>query len=338
MADKTPPRRSGLLSYARELARAAVTRAIERLTGQPLSERGQALLAGAGLGTTAPVVETVLPAATSSSSPVLRVTLPSSPAPQVVPLPSSPAPQVMRPRPITAPSQVPPEPTGPTPTPPPAEPFGLLDLEEVPELYGIDEVGLLVRDTQWLVAYWEVTASAWERARRELGGDGVLILRVMVEAADRPTHFHDERLPWDHGRRGLRPPRTGCTLTAAVGLIAPDGRFAMMASAPRVHVPPTETSPGVPTWMDVEPQAARPLALSSRPRIRAVGDVAQVAAVSGAPVDARRAAWLAASGKLGFGTGERRRTDSSPSPGARPGTLPSSPPGSSASSPGKRQP
>lgn len=321
MADRRDPKPSGLLSLARDLARAAVTRAIERLTGQPLSERARTMI---GARPT-PALEPSEPPPSAARAPAASVTPPpvsvSSPArapafttDKIPPSVAVPAQVVTR-----APA------TDPAPSPP-SEPMGLLDLEEVPETYGTDEVGLLVRDAHWMVAYWEVTAAAWDRARRELGGDGVLTLRLYDERQGRLGPVHDERLPWDHGRRGLRPPRVGAPLTAAVGLLASDGRFATMAFAPRVHVPPTEPSPGPLTWMDVEPPppaGVRP----APPRVRAVGDAEHVAAEVGAEVGARRVAWLAQQGKIGFeprpGSGVG---GSSPAPGSSP----------SGSSPGKK--
>jgi hypothetical protein len=146
--------------------------------------------------------------------------------------------------------------------PTPREPFGMLDLEEPPEIYGIDEVTVLARDPFTLFLYWEVTADGRAGARAALGGaDGALIVRVVSvsdDGAGPETHTVDVQLGWDHGRRYLGAPRPGAHVTCAVGLLHADGRFAPIAHAPRIRVPWADPGPEGPVeWMEVEPSRSR---------------------------------------------------------------------------------
>ena len=45
----------------------------------------------------------------------------------------------------------------PSGTGPHSEPFGMLDLQELPETYDVDEVEVMYKDPWWAFVYWEVT-------------------------------------------------------------------------------------------------------------------------------------------------------------------------------------
>ena len=163
----------------------------------------------------------------------------------------------------------------------PKEPFGMLDLEEPPETYGVDEVTILARDPHTLFVYWEVTGDGRAAARAALRGDGALLLRVFSVSTSpegqSETQTIDVRLDWDHGRRYLAAPRPGAHVTAAVGLVAADGRFAPICHAPRIKVPWADPGPDGPVeWMDVEPSRSRGGELE-RPRIRQRGPASALA-------------------------------------------------------------
>src|SRR5262249_42778952 len=149
--------------------------------------------------------------------------------------------------------------------PPPQEPFGMLDLEEPPETYGIDEVAVLARDPGTLFVYWEVTERGRAAAGATLGAPGQLVLRVYAVSArtgaatagvDSVTIDH--ALGWDHGRHYVAAPRPGAYVSAAVGLRSADGRFAAIAHAPRIQVPQAEPGPEEAVeWMEVIPARTR---------------------------------------------------------------------------------
>jgi hypothetical protein len=155
----------------------------------------------------------------------------------------------------------------------------MLDLEEPPEIYGVDEVALLARDPFTIFVYWEVTAGGREAARLALqsagSSGGALILRVVSvwvrHEGGSETQSFDVPLGWDHGRRYLGAPRPGAHMTAAVGLLSADGRFAPIAHAPRIKVPWADPGPEGPVeWMEVEPARSRGREIEP-PRIRQRG-------------------------------------------------------------------
>jgi hypothetical protein len=146
------------------------------------------------------------------------------------------------------------------PPQPPREPLGMLDLEEPPETYGVDEVSVLPRDPFTLFAYWEVTPDGAAAARRSLGSDGQLVLRLIFAPTGQTagtTESQDFPLDWEHGRRYYVAGRPGAYVSAAVGLLAA-GRFVPIAHAPRVRIPFAEPGPEGPVeWMEVDPTRTR---------------------------------------------------------------------------------
>ncbi|MBI4511653.1 MAG: DUF4912 domain-containing protein [Deltaproteobacteria bacterium] len=165
------------------------------------------------------------------------------------------------------------------------EPIGILDIEEPPETYGVDEVTVLARDPFTLFAYWEVTGEGWNNARQMLGGNGTLVLRV-YSAHPAPdgkptTSTQDITLGWDHGRKYFPAPRPGACVTAAIGLLSVDGRFAPMAHSPRVRVPHAEPGPDGPVeWIEVVPAQSRGARLEP-PQVRMRGPAREIPGAPG---------------------------------------------------------
>lgn len=148
------------------------------------------------------------------------------------------------------------------PQPAPGEPFGMLDFEELPEGYGVDDCELIARDPFHLFAYWEVTDGGLDVARRHLGDDARearLVLRVftMAGAVPQPSGNADHPLEGNRGRRYFPSPRPGAQVRAAVGLVAGSGLFAPIATSSTVRVPPVEPAPpSAPQWIEVEPASS----------------------------------------------------------------------------------
>jgi hypothetical protein len=149
-------------------------------------------------------------------------------------------------------------------SPPPAsEPIGMLDFEELPDHYGVDECEVLDKDPFWVFAYWEVTDRGLAAARAQLGqsADGARLVLRMFTTVPKPEGverlLHDVELPGHHGRRYLQSPRPGAHLRVAVGLLSREGYFAPIAHSSLVRVPPTEPQPGPVEWMEVEPVKTR---------------------------------------------------------------------------------
>ena len=145
----------------------------------------------------------------------------------------------------------------------PQEPIGMLDFEELPETYGVDECEVLFKDPFWVFAYWEVTEGGISSARAQLGQSAQtskLVLRMFTtvpgpEGVDR--QIADIDLPWNHGRRYMQAPKPGAHLRVAVGLLSGEGYFAPIAHSSLVRVPPAEPQPGPVEWMEVVPGKTR---------------------------------------------------------------------------------
>jgi hypothetical protein len=147
--------------------------------------------------------------------------------------------------------------------PPAGEPIGMLDFEELPETYGVDECEVLYKDPHWVFAYWEVTDGGMSSARAQLGqsaSSSRLVMRMFttLPGADGvERRIDDAELPSSHGRRYLSAPRPGAHLRVAVGLLSHEGYFAPIAHSSLVRVPPDEPQPGDVEWMEVVPPKTR---------------------------------------------------------------------------------
>jgi hypothetical protein len=143
------------------------------------------------------------------------------------------------------------------------EPFGMLDLEEPPETYGVDECEVLYKDPHWVFVYWEVTDGGLSGARAQLGpsaGQSRLVLRLfstVAGASGMDRQIHDVDLDWNHGRKYLQAPRQGAHLRAAVGLLSIEGYFAPIAHSSLTRLPPVEPGDGPVEWMEVLPDRSR---------------------------------------------------------------------------------
>ncbi len=144
------------------------------------------------------------------------------------------------------------------PLPATDEPHGMLDLEELPEAYGIDECELIARDPFHLFAYWEVTAATLDAARHQLGDEGAqaqLILRLFLASGAATRELRDLALGEARGRRYLPAPKPGTPVRGAVGLLSPSGLFIPLAHSHGLRIPPSEmASPDLrAAWMEVAP-------------------------------------------------------------------------------------
>lgn len=140
------------------------------------------------------------------------------------------------------------------------EPMGMLDFEEPPEDYGVDEVEILFRDPYTIFAYWEITQHGIDAARVHLGNDGQqarLVLRVFSTVpGDQERSCRDLNLDGLRGRRYLPSPRPGVRLRAAIGLVCSSGLFSPIAHSSPVRVPPAQVEaydPNGAEWMEVNP-------------------------------------------------------------------------------------
>jgi hypothetical protein len=189
------------------------------------------------------------------------------------------------PEPPRAPEVPPPEPRHPVEHCPIAappehrsrEPMGMLDFEELPDAYGVDECELLAKDPFHVFAYWEVTEAGIDAARARIGEEAAQARLVMrVVATHVPGEPGPERESRDfslegwRGRRYLPVPRPGMRLRVACGLVTPSGLFVPITHSTQLKVPPAEPATEVSTeWMEVLPDRSAGLRLepiTMRPR------------------------------------------------------------------------
>ncbi len=134
-------------------------------------------------------------------------------------------------------------------SPPSARPQRLNDASpaghpvELPASYGIDRLVLMVRDPEWIHAYWEVTPTSIDRARAQLaerwdGHRWILRVRALPLSQSAPggEHFDIEVGP---GARNwyIQIPKKPAEYEGLIGVIARDGTFHPFARSNRVTPP-----------------------------------------------------------------------------------------------------
>lgn len=131
--------------------------------------------------------------------------------------------------------------------PAPRAPFGAP--LEMPERYGRDHAGLLVRDPYWLHAYWEVTGETLAAVERELGDDWHdhrRVLRVLSYAPDAAAAPADDDPAADRYDVELPPGSTSWYLNVGrperayrviVGILTRRGRFRALVRTNDVCTP-----------------------------------------------------------------------------------------------------
>ena len=112
-----------------------------------------------------------------------------------------------------------------------------------PQSYGINRLRLLVKDPEWLFAYWDVDPSALDSLRAELGSRAQalsqLTLRIFEDRRGGSSTF---LLPQD-ARTWYVPARAaGRSYRAEVGVILPSGEFRPLAQSNSVTTPRTGRS------------------------------------------------------------------------------------------------
>jgi hypothetical protein len=130
---------------------------------------------------------------------------------------------------------------------PPAEPYGLLDLEEPPVAYDLDEAGVVPRDPRHLLLYWEAR------------GGGELVFRLHPSRDGETLPHLDIPLPRALGRVYVGTPHAGRAthVAGALGRVI-ERAFHPIAHAPRVRLPSDVPGADAPVeWMEVAPGATR---------------------------------------------------------------------------------
>lgn len=116
---------------------------------------------------------------------------------------------------------------------------------EIPREYGENRIVLLVRDPEWVYAYWEVTPDALGDANRRAGDpEARLTLRVydVTEAKDL-TSFWDIELYQRIGNWYIEVGRPERTYLVDIGMKSRAGTFATIARSNTGQTPPNAPSP-----------------------------------------------------------------------------------------------
>lgn len=180
-------------------------------------------------------------------------------------------------------------------------------LPPIPPWYGKTRIVLLVRDPNWLFAYWEVIPSDWQGAGLEAGDGSQRILRIY----NTDGGFYDQRIADSAHSWYLETGKPGHSFYVEIGLLAQDGRFILVARSNTVTAPPDQISPIVDeAWMTVEElyrmAAGAPIGTSSVEIQQMVGQRLQWELGSGAvgsissPAgrEAQRGFWLVLNAEL----------------------------------------
>lgn len=112
-----------------------------------------------------------------------------------------------------------------------------LKTEEIPQGYGDNRAVLLVRDSYWLFAYWEISAQRYLEVQAELGAEfdsSTRVLRVYDTAS------------WDYFDITVNPSardwyinvgRPNCDFCVDIGFKSPSGRFVAACRSNVAHTP-----------------------------------------------------------------------------------------------------
>jgi hypothetical protein len=110
-----------------------------------------------------------------------------------------------------------------------------------PETYGVDRVRLLVKDPEWLFAYWDVSPQAVSTLRRELG---LALTRLTLRITD-PGHGGTSIILLPYGARAwyVHADKASRSYRALLGWTLPSGVFRTIAESNLVSTPRTGPSP-----------------------------------------------------------------------------------------------
>ncbi len=107
-----------------------------------------------------------------------------------------------------------------------------------PESYGIDRVRLLVRDPEWLFAYWDVSPKSLEDLRRQLGERAAAVARLTLRISDPVSGgASDVLLPPGARWWYVRTDSTRRSYRAELGFTLASGEFRSLAKSNTVTTP-----------------------------------------------------------------------------------------------------
>jgi len=113
-----------------------------------------------------------------------------------------------------------------------------------PETYGVNRVRLLVRDPDWIFAYWDVNPSALKDLARSLGERGLALSRLTLRVQD-PVSGGSSDILLPPGARWwyIRTDSARRSYRAELGVTLPSGEFRRLAESNAVVTPRVGPSP-----------------------------------------------------------------------------------------------
>jgi len=113
-----------------------------------------------------------------------------------------------------------------------------------PETYGVNRVRLLVRDPEWIFAYWDVNPAALKDLARSLGERGLALSRLTLRVQD-PVSGGSSDILLPPGARWwyIRTDSARRSYRAELGVTLPSGEFRRLAESNTVVTPRVGPSP-----------------------------------------------------------------------------------------------
>jgi hypothetical protein len=113
-----------------------------------------------------------------------------------------------------------------------------------PETYGQNRIRLLVRDPEWIFAYWDVKPQSLEELAKSLGERTLALSRLTLRVVD-PVSGGSSDILLPHGARWwyVRTDAARRTYRAELGVTLPSGEFRTLAESNTVVTPRVGPSP-----------------------------------------------------------------------------------------------
>jgi hypothetical protein len=107
-----------------------------------------------------------------------------------------------------------------------------------PQTYGVNRLRLLVKDPEWLFAYWDVDPRSLESLRRDLGARASALSQLTLRVfEDRDGGASTFLLPQDARTWYVQTRTAGRAYRAEVGVMLPSGEFRSLARSNSVVTP-----------------------------------------------------------------------------------------------------
>lgn len=113
-----------------------------------------------------------------------------------------------------------------------------------PRTYGVDRVRLLVKDPEWLFAYWDVSPRTLQGLRRDVGARAAAMSPLTLRVVD-PEHGGEKVILLPEGAKSwyVRADDKRRPYQAELGLTLPSGEFRRIATSNVVEPPRPGVSP-----------------------------------------------------------------------------------------------